>query len=1150
MINTATELMQEGNLLRQNNENYKSFFNAVEDFLLVLNCQGNILLANSSVIERLGYTQEELYGNSVLMLHPSDRREEAALLINEMLSGRKLFCPIPVITKSGIQIAVETRITLGMWDGQPAIFGVSKDISKLRIAEENFLKSLYINPSACGLSDLDDFKYTEVNDAFYALFGFTKEEVIGRTAMDLGIMTPKARELILQKSGPDGNVVHVETDLKTKNGEILHVLLTSSTVLLQDKKYRFTVVNDITARVKAEEMLRNTKIRLHTLVQSIPDLIWVKDAKGVYLSCNTMFERFFGARESDIIGKTDYDFVSSEVADLFRENDFKAMRAGKPTTNEEWVKFSDDGHRAFFETIKAPMHDSNGTLIGVLGIGRDITERNTAALALSESEEKFKRIFEGSNDGIILMNKKGVLDCNSRTLEIFKFESKEQLLGLNPSRLYPAFQPDGEYSTTAAAKKITIALKQGTNNFDWVFRRANGEDFPVKVRLSNFKLAGKTILQCTIRDISSTEHDLIIANKELVFQNQEKENRAAELIIANVELDFQNQEKEKRAAELIIANKELVFQNLEKEKRASELILANKELVFQLEEKEKRAAELIIANKELAFQNEEKKKRADELIVADKELAFQNEEKENRASELIIANEELVFQSQEKEKRAAELIIANKELVFQNEEKKKRADELLVADKELAFQNEEKENRAAELLVANIELDFQNEEKENRASELIIANKELVFQNEEKEKRAAELIIANKELIFQNQEKEKRASELIVANEELVFQSQEKEKRAAELNIANKELVFQNQEKENRASELVLANKELVFQNQEKENRAAELNTANLELIFQLEEKEKRAAELIIANEELAFQNEEKKKRADELLVADKELAFQNEEKENRAAELIIANKELVFQNLEKEKRASELVIADMELDYQNEEKEKREAANKELEAFSYSVSHDLRAPLRHIGGFVDLLVKNNASQLDVTGLRYLNIISDSSREMGNLIDALLSFSRLSRAELQRTKINSKMLIDKVIRNFGDELEGRNIDIQRLELPDLKGDENLITQVWINLISNALKYSRNKEKTIIEIGGKIENDKTTFYIKDNGAGFDMKYADKLFGVFQRLHKARDFEGIGIGLANVNRIIIKHGGKCWAEGEVGVGATFFFNVPNN
>ena len=230
----------------------------------------------------------------------------------------------------------------------------------------------------------------------------------------------------------------------------------------------------------------------------------------------------------------------------------------------------------------------------------------------------------------------------------------------------------------------------------------------------------------------------------MIYMDNTNEKRATELVIANLELDFQNEEKEKRAAELIIANIELAYQNEEKEKRAAELAIANKELAFQNEEKEKRAAELIIANEELAFQNKVKEKRAAELIIANKELAFQNREKEKRASELIIANEELAFQNKVKEKRAAELVIANEEL---------------------AFQNEEKENRAAELVIANEELAFQNEVKERRASELIIANKELAFQNEEKEKRAAELFIANEELAFQNKVKEKRAAELIIAKE-------------------------------------------------------------------------------------------------------------------------------------------------------------------------------------------------------------------------------------------------------------------------------------------------------------------------------------------------------------------------------------------------
>ena len=307
-----------------------------------------------------------------------------------------------------------------------------------------------------------------------------------------------------------------------------------------------------------------------------------------------------------------------------------------------------------------------------------------------------------------------------------------------------------------------------------------------------------------------------------------------------------------------------------------------------------------------------------ELYKKTQELLVQHEEKEKRAAELIIANDELAFHFIEKEKRAAELIIANEELAFQNDEKEKRAAELILANKELAFQNDEKEKRAAELILANNELAFQNEEKEKRAAELILANKELAFQNEEKEKRAAELILANKELLFQNEEKEKRAAELILANEELIFQNEEKEKLAAELIIADKELAYQTKEKKKRADELVIADKELAFQTGE---------------------KEKRAAELIIADKELLFQTEEKEKRAEELVIADKELAFQTEEKEKRAAELVIADKEIVLQNLEKERR---------------------EIANKELEAFTYSLKLASQYSLSLIEASLDPLITIN----------------------------------------------------------------------------------------------------------------------------------------------------------------------------------------------
>jgi PAS domain S-box-containing protein len=225
------------------------------------------------------------------------------------------------------------------------------------------------------------------------------------------------------------------------------------------------------------------------------------------------------------------------------------------------------------------------------------------------------------------------------------------------------------------------------------------------------------------------------------------------------------------------------------------------------------------------------------------------------------------------------------------------------------------------------------------------------------------------------------------------------------------------------------------------------------------------------------------------------------------------------------------------------------EAANKELEAFAYSVSHDLRAPLRHIEGFLELLQKRMPAALDERSQHYMATISDSAKRMGTLIDDLLSFSRMGRYEMSKMQVNLGSLVQEVIRELASEAEGRNIHWQIADLPVVTGDRAMLRMVLVNLISNALKFTRPRQQAEIEIGclpGK--GTETVVFIRDNGVGFDMNYADKLFGVFQRLHRADEFEGTGIGLATIRRIIHRHGGRTWAEGKVNQGATFYFSLP--
>ncbi len=226
------------------------------------------------------------------------------------------------------------------------------------------------------------------------------------------------------------------------------------------------------------------------------------------------------------------------------------------------------------------------------------------------------------------------------------------------------------------------------------------------------------------------------------------------------------------------------------------------------------------------------------------------------------------------------------------------------------------------------------------------------------------------------------------------------------------------------------------------------------------------------------------------------------------------------------------------------------EAANKELEAFSYSVSHDLRAPLRHIHGYSDLLSRRIEGKADQTELRYLRYISDSVREMGNLIDDLLAFSRMGRSELHKTSVDLRKTVENVIGLFSDEISRREIEWIISDLPTVDGDSAMLQLVFQNLIGNAVKYTRTRSKAIIQIGSEIRPDQVIVRVNDNGVGFDMKYANNLFGVFQRLHRSEEFEGTGIGLANVRRIIHRHGGETWAEGGLDKGATFYFSLPNH
>ncbi|OFY91631.1 MAG: hypothetical protein A2266_04820 [Bacteroidetes bacterium RIFOXYA12_FULL_40_10] len=363
-----------------------------------------------------GYDSSEVIDKKIEVLFPKEKTASTIELLKNHMEHDQNITEIDILTK-------DNKIKTVLWnssgilddEGKKIIATISQDITSrkctedaLSLSESRYRRLFEAAKDGILILNANTGRIVDVNPFLIDLLGYTKKEFVEKFIWEIGsfkdIFENREKFLELQK---EEYVRYDDLPLVTSDGREIHVEFVSNVYLENKIKVIQCNIRDTTTKREADLALRKSESHLRTLVKTIPDLIWLKDTSGVYLSCNPMFERFFGAGENDIIGKTDYDYVDRELADFFRENDQKAMEAGKPTSNEEWVTFADDGHRAFLETIKSPIYDSDGTVIGVLGIGRDITERMLAGQALLESEKRFRAIFDQAPIAISLIDLQG-----------------------------------------------------------------------------------------------------------------------------------------------------------------------------------------------------------------------------------------------------------------------------------------------------------------------------------------------------------------------------------------------------------------------------------------------------------------------------------------------------------------------------------------------------------------------------------------------------------------------------------------------------------------------------------------------------------------------------------------------------------------------
>ncbi|MEI7896240.1 MAG: PAS domain S-box protein [bacterium] len=756
---------------------------------------------------------------------------------------------------------------------------------------------------------------------------------------------------------------------------------------------------------------------------------------------------------------------------------------------------------------------------------REITDRQQAEKKLQESEKLYRTLFETAEDAILLFTDGTWIDCNAGALKVFGC-TREQIIGAHPLMFSPPSQPGGLSSEVEAFRKINLAYAGEPQQFEWEHIHMDGTPFAAEVKLNRLDLDGKPYIQVVVSDVSARK----LANQALSLVQSSLEAASDSLYwvkpdgtIANVNesacrlLGYTREE----LLHLTVPDLDAHYNTGAWASHFNELRKCGT-LKFESKQRAKDGRQIpveIVANY-ICFGDEE----YNCAFVRDITGRKQAEDK-LKASEQLYRT---LFSQ------------ANEGLI------------LLTMDGKIAELNQSFADMHGYTIEEMKNMDIKDLDvlgdgafdQRDAVMQRIYDGETVRFEVEHYHKNGHSFFLSD------------TVSLITIAGQQffLAFHQDITERKQAEERLLHSERNLKESQKLAGLGTFDLDIHAGIFRTSDILNELFGVDDnydhsiSGWAALIHPEDRDKVVSYLlndVIGNMQpgdIEFRFVRYNDKATRWMHALGKL------------ELHADGHPIILHGTSQditERKESEIKILELNLDLELRVKQRTselEAANKEMEAFSYSVSHDLKTPLRHITGLIGLFRGIKSKELNDEELGYLEIIASSASDMGKLIDAILSFSRLSSYELQKKRIISAEMVPQVIAFFNPEIQNRKITFHIEPLPDVYADEDLIRQVWINLISNAIKYTMKKPEAEIEIGSTSSGNEITFFVKDNGAGFNVKYAEKLFGVFQRLHKSSDFEGVGIGLANVNRIVKRHGGHCRAEGEPDKGATFYFSLP--
>jgi len=505
IMHDITERKLAAEALREKEENLSAFFHTVDHFLFVTDGQGNILLSNEAVTRRLGYSAAELQGQNILMLHPPQRRAEAALIVRDILADKTDCCPIPLLAKDGREIPVETRIVKGRWSGRDAIFAVTKDMSEMMASEEKFSKVFQSSPAPMALTDLAGGKYVEVNEAFLALLGFTRDEVVGRTATELNLFAdPAQRAALLGRMKEQGYLRDEDVLVRVKSGDLLQGVFAAEFVHLQEKTLLLTVMNDVTERRQVAQALHESDARWQFALEGAGDGVWDWNAQTnrVFFSCQ--WKQMLGYSDEEIGDSLD-EWQSrvhpDDLENTLAEVNLHLSGQSPVYISEHRVLCKDGTYKWILDRGKVIEWTKDGKPLRVIGTHKDIDHHKQMEETLRKSEARLKGFLDSAPDAMVIVGSDGkIILANTQTETLFGYTASE-LLGMPVEAMIPEQVRERHLSHRASFVKTPKKFIAGIGNEVCALRK-DGSEFFAEISISHHPVGDEMVVLCAIRDVT------------------------------------------------------------------------------------------------------------------------------------------------------------------------------------------------------------------------------------------------------------------------------------------------------------------------------------------------------------------------------------------------------------------------------------------------------------------------------------------------------------------------------------------------------------------------------------------------------------------------------------------------------------------------